>query len=173
MNIASMNRTAVIATLAAATALLFAGCAAPGSAVQPGLTRGAEVVARQGPPVRIWPEADGGRTLEYSSQPYGRQAWMIRLDADDRVVALADGLSQAAREAIEPGMTVEQVGRRLGRERTRQFFRLSGEDVWDWNVEPEMLGHYPRRFNVHFKDGKVVRWTYSTVFPDRRFLLDD
>lgn len=173
MNIASMHRTALAATLAAAIALLCAGCATPGSAVQPGTTRGADIVARQGPPVRSWPDADGGRTLEYSAQPFGHQAWMIRIDANDRVVSIEDGLRQAAREAIEPGLTVEQVSRRLGRERTRQFFRLSGEDVWDWTVEPEMLGSYPRRFNVHFKDGRVVRWSYSIVYPDRRFLFDD
>ncbi|KAI1697204.1 hypothetical protein Ddc_19856 [Ditylenchus destructor] len=31
-------------------------------------------------------------------------------------------------------MSEEQVTRMLGRERSRVFYKLSGEDVWDWSV---------------------------------------
>ena len=52
------------------------------------------------------------------------------------------------------------------------FFKLSGEDVWDWNIEPDMNG-YLLRFNVHFKDGVVLRTSQSAVYPSRRFFWDD
>lgn len=156
----------------ALSALLLAGCAtAP--RLEVGISRSEDVLAAYGQPRRIWPEADGGRTLEYSSQPMGRHCIMVRLDADGRLLNIEDGLSAASRARIEPGMTPEQVSRILGAERSRVFFRLSGEDVWDWTVEPDQIG-YGLRFNVHFKDGRVVRTSQSMVFPNRRFPgLDD
>ncbi len=139
--------------------------------LQPGVTTGAQVQQLYGPPSYVWPEADGGHTLEYATQPFGRTCYMVRVDAQDRLVNVRDALSPAERARVVPGMTPEQVTRMLGRERTRVFFRNSGEDVWDWNVPPEMNG-YLRRFNVHFKDGVVLRTSYSAVYPDRRFLWD-
>lgn len=158
-----------LAALALCTALL-AGCATPDrdARLQPGVSGEAQVIALYGQPIRIWPEADGGRTLEYSTQPMGWHAYMVRLAADGRLVGIEDGLSPAGRARIQPGMTPEQVSRLLGRERSRVFFRNSGEDVWDWTIEPDQTG-YGMRFNVHFKDGVVVRTTQSMVFPSRFF----
>ncbi|WP_214279275.1 hypothetical protein, partial [Escherichia coli] len=64
------------------------------------------------------------------------------------------------------------VSRMLGTERSRVYFRLSEEDVWDWTVEPEQSG-YGLRFNVHFKNGVVLRTTQSLVIRDRFFPLRD
>lgn len=162
-----------LATLLLCSALL-AGCATLGgdARLQPGISRDADVMALYGQPTRVWPEADGGRTLEYATQPRGTRCYMVRLSADGRLVAVEDGLSPASRARIEPGMTPEQVSRILGTERSRVLFRLSGEDVWDWTIEPDQSG-YGMRFNVHFKDGAVVRTTQSMVFPSRFPGFDD
>ncbi len=162
-------RLAVQAILVAGAALL-AGCATPGrdARLQPGISTEADVAALYGRPKRVWSEAGGGRTLEYSSQPFGQHCWMVHLAGDGRLLAVEDGLSPINRARIEPGMTPEQVSRILGTERSRVFFSLSGEDVWDWTVEPDQSG-YGLRFNVHFKGGLVVRTTQSMVFPSRRF----
>lgn len=150
--------------------LSLIGCATPANDARLllGQTSRAEIVARYGTPHRIWPEADGGQTLEYPSQPFGQTCWMIRLDAAGRLLSVHDPLrSEAMRfAAIEPGMTPEQVSRRFGQERSRVFFRFSGEEVWDWNVPPDQNG-YLLRFNVHFKDGRVLRTTQSMEFPTR------
>jgi hypothetical protein len=150
----------------ALSALLLAGCASA-PRLQAGISRSEDVLAAYGQSWRIWPEADGGRTLEYPSQPKGRHCLMVRLDANGRLLSLEDGLSAASRARIEPGMTPEQVSRLLGTERSRVFFRLSGEEVWDWTVEPDQSG-YGLRFNVHFKEGRVVRTSQSMVLPNRR-----
>lgn len=157
-------------TALALSLTLLAGCATldRDARLQPGTSREADVVALYGAPGRVWPEAEGGRTLEYSTQPMGRHAWMVRLDVDGRLLGVIDALSPGGRARIEPGMTPEQVSRLLGRERSRVFFRHSGEDVWDWTIEPDQAG-YGMRFNVHFKDGVVVRTTQSMVFPSRLF----
>lgn len=150
--------------------LSLAGCATlPGSArLQPGQSTRAEVLSHYGTPHRVWPEADGGQTLEYPSQPFGQRCWMVRLDAAGRLVSVHDPLRDEATRfaAVEPGMTPEQVSRRLGQERSRVFFRFSGEEVWDWNVPPDQTG-YLLRFNVHFKGGRVLRMTQSMEFPTR------
>lgn len=165
-------RTGLVALCLAA---LLSGCATPDrdARLKPGVSSGEDVVALYGQPRRVWPEADGGRTLEYSSQPMGQHCYMARLGPDGRLVSLEDGLSPAARARIVPGMTSEQVSRQLGQERSRVFFRNSGEDVWDWTVQPDQSG-YGLRFNVHFKDGIVVRTSHSMIFPNRLFPgLDD
>jgi len=162
-----------IAALLLCTALL-AGCATPirDARLQPGTSHEADVVAIYGPPKRVWPEADGGRTLEYSTQPRGEHCYMVHLAADGRLLAVEDTLSPAGRARVEAGMTPEQVSRILGTERSRVFFRLSGEDVWDWTIEPDQVG-YGMRFNVYFKDGRVVRTGQSMVFPSRFPGMDD
>ena len=171
-----MRRIRRLATLCVLSLALSAcaGLGSPGQSLVVGVSQQADVLARLGPPVRRWPDADGGQTLEYSSQPFGQTCWMVSLAADGRLLRLADTLLPASRFSIAPGMTPEQVSRRLGRERSRVFFRFSGEDVWDWNVAPDSMGGDTLlRFNVHFKDGVVLRTSQSTVLPDRRFPFGD
>jgi hypothetical protein len=166
-------RLAALAPVVISTALL-AGCATPDrdGRLQPGISREADIVAIYGHPKRVWPEADGGRTLEYSTQPRGEHCYMVHLAADGRLLGSEDTLAPAGRARVEVGMTPEQVSRILGTERSRVFFRLSGEDVWDWTILPDQVG-YGMRFNVYFKDGRVVRTGESMVFPSRFMGLDD
>jgi len=149
-------------------ATLLGGCATPGHdpRLAVGRATGSDVQARYGPPTRIWPEADGGHTLEYAHQPFGDHCDMLRFDASGHLQALRDGLAPAERARVVPGMNVEQVQRLLGRERTRVHYELSGEDVWDWNVPPPDAGYW-LRFNVHFRDGVVVRTTETLIDPSR------
>ncbi|MFG6414032.1 hypothetical protein ACG02S_09000 [Roseateles sp. DC23W] len=167
-------RFAALASITLCTALLLTACATPDrdARLQPGVSRGEDVIALYGTPTRIWPEADGGRTLEYATQPRGEHCYMVRLAPDGRLMGIEDGLSYANRARIVPGMTPEQVSRILGTERSRVFYKNSGEDVWDWTIKPDMTG-YGMRFNVHFKDGVVLKASQSMVFPNRLFPFDD
>jgi hypothetical protein len=158
---------ALIATAALPACALFA----PAPAWQPGATTRDDIVRSQGAPSRVWADADGGSTLEYSSQPFGTTCWMFKLDATGRLVSAQDTLRPAGRDQVQPGMTPEQVNRLLGRERSRVFFYFSGEDVWDWHIASDQPSH-ELRFNVHFAGGVVVRTSQSVVYRDRmRFLF--
>ncbi|WP_077035091.1 hypothetical protein [Pelomonas sp. KK5] len=151
-------------------ALSVAGCAYPGhdARLLVGASTAADITSYYGAPRRIWDEPDGGHTYEYSSQPFGQSCYMVHLGPDGRLLGIEDTLSAAMRhQTVFAGMTTEQVSRRLGQERTRQFFALSGEEVWDWNVEPDPGSSYRLRYNVHFKNGIVVRTSQSMVFPTR------
>ncbi len=145
----------------------LAGCISMERQIVPGQSLGADVLKIYGKPSRIWADSDGGRTLEYSSQPLGQTCYMVKLGADDKVRSVEDTLTEANRLRIEPGMTPDQVSRMLGRERTRVSFSLSQEDVWDWNVAPNQSG-YLLRFNVHFKEGRVFRTSQSVEYPTER-----
>ena len=171
-----MRRLASLSLCCLQLAPVLSGCAGLGSPTQRlvlGVSQQADVLARFGPPVRRWPNADGGQTLEYSTQPFGQTCWMATLAADGRLLRLEDSLLPASRFSVAPGMTPEQVSRLLGRERSRVYYRFSGEDVWDWNVAPEAMGENLLRFNVHFKDGVVLRTSQRLVFPERRFPFGD
>jgi hypothetical protein len=93
---------------------------------------------------------------------------MVRLDAQGLLVEAHDGLGTDVRDQVRAGMGTQEVARLLGQERRRMLFTLSGEDVWDWNVAPQDVSGL-LSFNVHFKDGVVVRTSYSYVTRGRVF----
>ena len=154
--------------IALALAALLAACATPANDPRAGLGRTtlAEAQALYGTPSRIWPEADGGQTLEYASQPWGTHCYMLRFDDAGRLQARRDGLEPTERARIVPGMSIEQVQRLLGRERTRMHYGRSNEDVWEWNIEPTYAAMW-MRFNVYFKDGLVIKTSEILIDPER------
>jgi hypothetical protein len=97
-------------------AALLAACAGNPfnvSALQPGASR-QQVIERMGPPTRIVPLA-GGERLQYSLQPFGREAWMVDLDGSGRVVSARQVLNTLSFNRIEPGRwTRNDVEREFG-----------------------------------------------------------
>ncbi len=144
--------------------VLVGGCASYGP--PPMVATEAELIERRGMPTRVWTEPDGSRTLEYSSQPTGYSNWMVSVDAEGRVVGRSDALTRENLREVREGMSVEQVQRLLGQHRRITRYRLSGEEVWDWNVENEWLGLIATYFNVHFVDGAVRRTSFTFEYPN-------
>ncbi len=140
-------------------AALFAGCAQ--WPARPYATE-AETIAAQGEPSRRWINADGTAVLEYSTQPEGVRCMMVTVDATGHVLGQEDALTPAGLARVQPGMTQEEVSRLLGSHRSVQYFPLSGEEVWDWNIANTGPG-IATRFNVHFVAGKVARTSQTYV----------
>jgi hypothetical protein len=163
-----MSRTLVISLMLCA----LAACANvdPSRSLRAGVSSRADVVTSQGQPTRVWQDDDGGKTLEYAEQPFGQRCWMFKLSGQGQLLSLRDGLLAVERDRVQAGMTADQVSRLLGQERSRVFFSFSEEDVWDWNIAPDQIGEL-RRFNVHFKDKRVVRTSFGVVFRERPSLL--
>ncbi|HRD35164.1 MAG TPA: hypothetical protein PLR02_13020 [Rhodocyclaceae bacterium] len=158
-------RTLMVVSLCA----LLTGCAA--FAPPRPLVDEADVRATRGEPTAIWDNPDGTRTFEYSTQPFGVTAWMFTLDPGGQVIEQLDALSAVSRARVRPGLTVDEVRRMLGRERSIQRFSLSREEVWDWSIPNEWPAVMATRFNVHFIDGKVVRTSISEITSDRGWLF--
>lgn len=128
--LAAMTRFAFVAMLAAA---LLAGCAAFGPPPQPGQNE-AQVLQRLGSPTARYALAGGATRLEFASGPFGRETWMVDVDAGGRVTAamqvLEDGYL-AAFQARAPGMGRDELLRTLGTPGERRGARLGGE-TWSW-----------------------------------------
>lgn len=148
--------------LAMLGALQLAGCVT--YAPPRPFTTEAETLAAKGEPTRRWQNDDGTTTLEYATQPYGRSCLMVQVDAGGIVLRQWDALDEENLARVQKGMTREEVDRLLGEHRSEQTFRLSGEEVWDWNVRNYGPG-IATLFNVHFIDGKVVRTSQTYVYP--------
>jgi hypothetical protein len=98
-----------------AAAALLAGCASGPFAsydVAPGTAREA-VVARLGTPSRVDRTATGER-LQYSLQPFGRQVWMVDLDASGHVLRTTQALTDLNFQRIQAGWTRADVEREFG-----------------------------------------------------------
>ena len=127
-------------------------------------TTDAETLAAKGEPARRWSSDDGTTTLEYSTQPNGWSCLMVQVDQGGSVLRQWDALEDVNLARVQKGMTQEEVGRLLGQHRSVQVFKMSGEEVWDWNVRNDGPG-VATLFNVHFIDGAVVRTSQTYVFP--------
>lgn len=156
------GRGALFALLLLIAAALLGGCAA--FAPPKPFTTEAEALAARGEPSRRWKNEDGTTTLEYATQPYGHTCLMVQVNAGGIVLRQWDALDDDNLARVKKGMTRDEVARLLGEHRSEQFFKLSGEEVWDWNIHNDGPG-IATLFNVHFIDGKVVRTSQTYVFP--------
>jgi len=93
----------------------LAGCAGFGGyGVPPGTPRDA-VIAHMGQPTRVVPMPTGER-LQYGSQPFSRETWMVDLDAGGRVLQSRQVLTDGNFNRIEAGKwTRDDVEREFGR----------------------------------------------------------
>jgi len=133
--------------------------------IEPGATTEPQILATYGQPTRRWAEHGGATTLEYATQPMGVSCFMVSVDGAGRIINVRDALSDTNLARVQPDMTEAQVDHLLGRHRSEVFFQLSGETVWDWNIPNLGPGIYTR-FNVHFKDGRVVRASRDYIYAD-------
>ncbi len=127
----------------------------------------ADVRARFGEPETIWPESDGGHTLEYNRQPAGHRNYMITIGPGGKMTALRQVLAPHNFERVRPGMDEEAVRRLLGKPAKRTPYVLKQETDWDWNwIDPpsrEMV------FTATFgPDGRVKRAGSVEKLPDGR-----
>lgn len=150
----------ITATLAvvATSILTMVGCDQTKiNELEEGLSTEIDVRKAFGEPETIWPEADGARTFEYPRQPMGHRNYMITIGADGVMTALRQVLTPHVFAQIEPGMTQEQVRRKLGKPAKRMTYNLKQETDWDWNwIDPP---NREMQFTVTFGDTGQVKHT--------------
>jgi hypothetical protein len=151
-------------------ALALSGCALIPK-LEPGQNEAQVRQEMGGGPTRVIREADGGTRWQYATQPFGIRFMNVRFDAQGQVVDFWDGLDEAHLAQIRPGMSADEVTDRLGPHRSEAYFSLSGETVRDWNVDNYNGPGIATLFNVHLRDGVVVRTSRSFVYPlDVKFM---
>src|SRR5512140_554178 len=102
------------------------------SELEEGVSTEVDVRERFGAPDVIWNGPGGERTLEYSRQPAGQQNYMITIGPDGRMAALRQVLNPATFSTVQPGMTMEDVHRLLGKPMKVTPYPLKNEVAWDW-----------------------------------------
>ena len=162
------------AILAFLCGVLTLGCDQQGRLVEePGLEKLARGVSTEGDvrnamgkPDTVWEEANGQRVLEYPKGPNGVKTWMFDIGADGKLRDWRQVLNDENFKRITPGMSSDEVRRRLGRPRSSMTFRNRNEEVWDWLYQE---GGTRQLFQVHFDLGtRTVRETTIAGDPDIR-----
>jgi hypothetical protein len=118
-------------TRAACAAALCAGC----SAIAPGaLPPGTPIEQARGVLGGVTGEyrlADGGTRLEFARGSNGRQTWMLDFDASGRLVRSEQVLDEAHFATVTPGLSSEEVLRRIGR--PAETFPVGWQRLVVWN----------------------------------------
>lgn len=116
----------------------------------------ADVQQRLGAPTGRYTLPGGGTRLEFARGPFGRETWMVDVDASGRATAVQQVLNEAnfaAFQARAPGMPRDELLRTLGRPGERRHGGWQGGEVWSWR--------YPTNdclwFQVSIGDDGLVR----------------
>jgi hypothetical protein len=137
----------MIATMGFISILMgLAGCDPQRIAeLEEGVATEADVRARFGQPEKIWDASDmastpqpgaaavpGARTFEYNRQPEGKVNYMITIGPDGKMSALRQVLSPQNFARVQPGMSMEQVRKMLGKPMKITPYPLKRETHYDW-----------------------------------------
>src|SRR5262245_46613675 len=108
--------SAMRATLIAGAATLLTACAgyAPPKDLPVGAPE-ADVTKVMGPPTGRYPLPNGGERMEYARGPYGRETFMIDLDAQRRVVQWDQVLDRSYFDTLNAGMKADDLLKVIGR----------------------------------------------------------
>jgi outer membrane protein assembly factor BamE (lipoprotein component of BamABCDE complex) len=144
------NRRSVLASL------FLAACASVAS-LPPG-TSADDVERSMGRPFRVWQEAGGGASWEYPTGPEGKYTYMARMGPDRRLQRVDQVLDDPWFAKVQPGMSVEDIERLLGRPYSVVDFPLKQQTVWAWRYHHNVDD---RCFYVYFDRAERVVTTGS------------
>ena len=154
----------------AAIVLLGACASYSGSALKPGESRLAEVLALMGEPALRWQDADGSIQLAYPRGPTGFHTFMARLAPDGRLQSMENVLDEEHFKRIRAGMSRDEVLRRIGPPDASRsaYFKARDELAWEWRFR-EVYGN-PAHFIVLFdaSKGSVRSTMILPEYPPRR-----
>ena len=117
-------------------ALLLLACA---TAYGPsGLQLGAsadEVLARMGPATARHALPQGGQRLEFARGPQGLHTYMLDFDAQGRLLRSEQVLTEQRFLELRPGMTAEEVRRRIGTPSSERDLPRQRHRLWSYRYE--------------------------------------
>ncbi|HXD06726.1 MAG TPA: hypothetical protein VN680_11780 [Burkholderiaceae bacterium] len=121
--------------LMAALAVAAASCTTYSpSGFSPG-TSAAQVEQSMGRPTGEYRNTDGSRTLEFARGPMGKHTYMLDFDAQDRLVKWEQVLNESTFFSLTPGMTSDQVLRRIGHPSDVRYLPRQEEQVWSYRYD--------------------------------------
>lgn len=115
------------------SASLLAGCVNMSSPARLAPGASAEAIRAQlGEPTGRYALTDGGQRLEYARGPYGRETWMLDVDAQGRLVKAVQVLRESTFATIKAGMTRDEVLMTIGRPGNVGYVGWQMQTVWNY-----------------------------------------
>lgn len=140
---------AVLTSIAACTGY------APGHLVA---GHGIEEVTRQlGAPTGRHTLPQGGTRLEFARGPFGRHTYMVDLDPQSRVTGWRQVLTEAEFATIVPGMSAQELLRRIGRPSHTRGGGWQPGEVWSYRYD----AIFCQWFQVSVVGGRVRDASYG------------
>jgi len=133
--------------------------------LEPGVSTEQDVRDRFGPPEAVWDGPDGAQVYEYNRQPAGHVNYMITIGPDGRMVRLQQVLTEDNFAQVQPGQTMEEVRRRLGKPMKITTYALKQETHHDWRYLPAN-DTQSMVFTVVFNTDLRVVTTMKVIDPD-------
>jgi hypothetical protein len=124
---------------------------------EPGSSVGS-VVARLGPPSSEHASPNGGMRLEYATGPFGKSTHMYRFDAEGRLVAGEEVLTEAHFATIQAGMSADEVLAQIGRPSTTWVIPRQQQTVWSYRYQTSICQWFMVGVNPQ---GMVVDTAYG------------
>ena len=153
-----MNTALMRACVPSIGALLLAACAgyAP-SNVHTGDSADA-VSKSMGAPTARYTLPQGGTRLEFARGPYGKHTYMVDLDAQGRVIAWHQVLTEPNFESVREGWSQNDLLMKLGSPSDRRSGGRQGGEVWSYRYD----AHFCKWFQVGLDaQGTVVDTGYG------------
>lgn len=117
----------------ALSAALLAGCVNMSSPTKLAAGASADAIRAQlGEPTGRYALADGSQRLEYARGPFGRETWMLDVDAQGRLLRSTQVLAEATFGTIKAGMTRDEVLRIIGRPGNVGYVGWQKQTVWNY-----------------------------------------
>jgi hypothetical protein len=145
---------AVLATAALASCMSYGPQSLkPGSSIE---------AARQalGAPTGEYPQADGGRRLEFARGPYGRHTYMVDFDAAGKLVRWEQVLTEAKFNTVQPGMPASEVQALIGHSFDQRVVGVAErrQTVWAYRYETPFCQYFQVGID---SQGKVMDTSYG------------
>lgn len=142
----------------ALAAAVFAGCSSYGpTALQPQATV-EQAVQAMGRPSGEYALPNAGKRLEFARGPYGRHTFMLDFDAQGRLVASRQVLTEPDFDALTAGMSQAEVLARIGHPAETHAIGWQQQTVWAYRYESPFC----RWFQVGIgRDGRVADTAYG------------
>ncbi|GAB2878194.1 hypothetical protein GCM10027046_02730 [Uliginosibacterium flavum] len=112
---------------------VLSACGPASHGLEPGKATMPQLLDQMGEPSMVWSEGDGSLQLEFARIPKGGGNFMARVAPNGILMSLQQVLTEANVEALQPGMSRDQVRRALGRPGWIEG-RESGE-LWHWPLD--------------------------------------
>jgi hypothetical protein len=98
----------------------------------------ADAVHELGPPTGRYTLPDGGQRLEFARGPFGKDTYMVDLDAQGRVTGWQQVLTEDNFNKVHAGETREELLRTLGHPSETRPGGWQGGQVWSYRYETLM-----------------------------------